>query len=102
MDEESGRGFRLGNSNQGSFFDEITAVDYTSMVRDFLKSKPIITNQNLFDFGLENGFLPKHTKRVLDNFKTNNQIELISIDGEAARSYYIDDNHKRRVQIKFK
>jgi len=101
LDEESGRGFRLGNSNQGSIFDEITAVDYTSMVRDFLESRSIITNQDLFDFGLDNGFLPKHTKRVLDDLKTNNQIELVSLDREPARSYYIDDNHKRKVQIKF-
>lgn len=100
LDEESGRGFRISNSGQASFFDEITAVDYTSMVKDFLKSKSVITNQNLFDFGLDNGFLPKHTKRVLDALKSNDQIEVISLDKEEARSYYIDDKHKRNVQIK--
>ena len=100
LDEESGRGFRISNSGQASFFDEITAVDYTSMVKDFLKSKSVITNQNLFDFGLDNGFLPKPTKRVLDALKSNDQIEVISLDKEEARSFYIDDKHKRKVQIK--
>ena len=102
LDEESGRGFRLGNSSQGSFFDEITAIDYTSMVKDLLKDKSGATNQNLFDFGLDNGFLPKHTKKVLDELKAMDQIELISLDGQEARSYYIDDNHKRQVQVKLK
>ena len=102
LDEESGRGFRLGSSTQGTFFDEITAVDYTSMVKDLLGSKPVITNQNLFDLGLDKGFLPKHTKKVLDDLKAKGLIELVSLDGGEARSYYIDDNHKRRVQIKLK
>lgn len=102
LDEESGRGFRLGNSNQASFFDEITAVDYSSIIKDFLRSRLIITNQDLFDFGLNNGFLPKHTKKALDVLKLDDLIELISLDGEAARSYYIDDNHKKRIQIKLK
>ena len=101
LDEEAGRGFRIKNT-QPVFFDEATAVDYTSMIKDFIKSKPIITNQHLFDFGLESGFLPKHTKRVLDELRNTNQIEIISLDGKEARSYYIDDNHTRKVQIKLK
>lgn len=102
LDEESGRGFRLSNSNQGSFFDEITVVDYTSMVKELLKDKSGATNQSLFDFGLDNGFLPKHTKKVLDELKAKDEIELTSLDGQEARSYYIDDNHKRRVEVKLK
>ena len=99
----SGRGFRISKANQTSFFNEIIAVDYTSMVRDFLKSKPIVTNQNLFDFGLENGFMPTHTKKVLDEMKANGQLaDIISLDGVEARGYYIDDNHNRKVQIKLK
>ena len=101
LDEESGRGFKMGNFSQSSFFDEITAVDYTSMVKDFLK-KDGRTNQELFDFALDNGFLPKHMKKVLDELKAKDQIEIISLDGGEPRSYYIDDNHKRRIMIKLK
>jgi hypothetical protein len=102
LDEEGGRGFRIRIVQQSTFFDEATAVDYSSMIKDFLKSRIVITNQDLFDFGLENGFLPKHTKKVLDELKTTNQIEIISLDGEEARSFYLDDNHKRKIQIKIK
>ncbi len=102
LDEESGRGFKIVNPNQSLMFDEITSVDYSSMMKDFLKSKQVITNQDLFDFGLDSGFLPKHTKKVLDELKHKNLIEVISLDKEDARSYYIDDNHKRKVQIKLK
>jgi hypothetical protein len=52
LDEESGRGFKIVNPIQSLMFDEITSVDYSSMLKDFLKSKEIITNQDLFDFGL--------------------------------------------------
>lgn len=102
LDDESGRGFKIVNPSQTLMFDEITAVDYSNVLKDFLKSQSIITNQDLFDFGIENGFLPTHTKKVLDELKVNNLIEIVSLDGENARSYYIDDNHKRKVQIKLK
>lgn len=99
LDEVGGRGFKIG-SNQGSMFDEIAAVDYSSMIKDFIKANGKITNQQIFDFGLENGFLPKHTKKVLDQLKDS--IELISMDERPTKGYYIDDNHERKIQIKLK
>jgi hypothetical protein len=100
LDEESGRGFKANSNNQISMFDEISAVDYSSMVKDFIKEKGHVTNQQLFDFGLENGFLPKHTKKVLDELKKNNLLELSSSDGDAIRGYYIEDEHNRKIKIK--
>ncbi|MDP4283148.1 MAG: three-Cys-motif partner protein TcmP [Bacteroidota bacterium] len=102
LDEESGRGFKISNSLQPSFFDEVTAVDYSSMILDFLKSKTIVTNQDLFDFGLDCGFLPKHTKKALDELKSKEKIFPISLDNLPVKGYYIDDNHSRKIQIKIK
>lgn len=102
LDEESGRGFKADSSNQSSMFDEITSVDYPSIIKDFIRAKVNVTNQQLFDFGLENGFLPKHTKKVLDELKKNNLLEISALDSELARGFYIDDNHVRKIQIKLK
>ena len=85
-----------------SFFDEIEAVDYLSVIKEFLSQKEIVTNQNLFDFGLAHGFLPPHTKKVLDVLKQSGELEVISMDGEKAKGYYLEDNHVRTVQLKLK
>lgn len=102
LDEESGRGFRIVNPSQSVMFDAVAALDYSAMVFDFLKMNQSATNQDLFDFGLENGFLPRHTKKVLDEMQRQNKIELISLDNEPVNGYYIEDNHKRRINIKLK
>ncbi|MBI5370475.1 MAG: three-Cys-motif partner protein TcmP [Sphingobacteriales bacterium] len=100
LDEESGRGFRVRNQDQMSFFDEVEVADYLSMIKEFLGQKEVVTNQNLFDFGLTQGFLPPHTKKVLDVLKKNGELELISLDGEKVKGFYLEDNHSRIIQIK--
>jgi three-Cys-motif partner protein len=103
FDEQSGRGFEVKNNPlQTSMFDAITEVDYGSQVEDFLKRKKATTNQELFDFGLEKGFLPKHTKNVLDNLKKSDKITLESLDYKPALGYYIDDKSERKIQVKIK
>lgn len=102
LDEESGRGFKARDNNQGSMFDEITAVDYLSIVKEFINRKGRVTNQQLFDFGLENGFLPKHTKKVLDHLKKGNLIEFGALDSKPVKGYYLDDNHERKIEVKLK
>ena len=54
---------------------------------------------DLLDFGLENNFLPKHTKAVLDELKKTHKIEINSLDSKPALSYYLGDE-KRLVNIK--
>ncbi len=100
LDEEGGRGFRVSNLSQQSMFDEISSVDYVSMVEEYLKQNTSVTNQEMFDFGLYNGFLPKHTKKVLDYFKSQNRLQCTSLDNKDVRGYYIDDNHIRKIRIK--
>ncbi len=103
FDEQSGRGFEVKkNPLQTSMFNAITEVDYSSQVEEFLKIKKNVTNQELFDFGLERGFLPKHTKLVLDNLKKADKIIFKSLDSKPALGYYIDDKHERRIEIKIK
>jgi hypothetical protein len=56
----------------------------------------------MYRFGLENGFLPKHTNDILKRWGKERtvQVEIISLDGKPARSSYIEYDSKRRVRFK--
>ena len=101
LDKKHGSGFKLGDKGTLEFFDEIALTQYDRKVLNLLQQKLITTNIDLLNFGMENNFLPKHTKQVLDGLKKTYNIEIISLDGKPALSYYISDE-KRLVQIKIK
>jgi three-Cys-motif partner protein len=98
MDKEHGKGFTLEKTS--AFFSEIELSQFPQKLWAYIKSENYRTNAELFLFGLENGFLPKHTKSVLDNWKKSGRnIEVIGLDGKPVRGYYID-NLDRRVGFK--
>ncbi|HQU36391.1 MAG TPA: three-Cys-motif partner protein TcmP [Anaerolineales bacterium] len=100
IDKDHGKGFKLEKTQ--SFFSEIELSGYEQKVQAFIESSRYRTNNELYFFGLENGFLPKHTKSVLDTFiKKELKVEIVSLDGKPAKNYYLGDR-KRRVGIGFK
>ncbi len=99
IDKKRGEGFKIGDSIKMELFDELEVSDYNTKVYNFLKANPTASNADLFDFGLEHNFLPKHTKAVLDEIKKTHKLEIKSLDGKAALSYYLGDE-KRKVNIK--
>lgn len=106
MDEEKGQGFRL--DNQRSLFSGIDHSDYSKQIERLLSENKIVTNGQLYVFGLKNGYLPKHTKQVLDRIRAQNfDFELISLDGENAKGYYINyknygSNPDRKIGVRIK
>lgn len=95
MDKEHGKGFSIEKTL--TLFSEIELSEYTQKLWAYIKSENYRTNAELFRYGLENGFLPKHTKSVLDNWKKNGtKFEVLGLDGKPMRGYYID-NLERRV-----
>lgn len=98
IDKDHGKGFTLQKTP--SLFSEIELSGYTQKVQAFLESSEYRTNEELYYFGLENGFLPKHTKSVLDKIINSDiKIEISSLDGKPAKGYYLGDM-KRRVGIR--
>ena len=98
IDKNSGKGFKLEKAQ--SLFNEIELSGYRQKVQAFIESSHYRTNEELYFFGLENGFLPKHTKSVLNSFVENGlSVEIVSLDGKPAKSYYLG-NKKRRVGIR--
>lgn len=98
IDKDRGKGFTLQKTP--SLFSEIELSGYTQKVQAFLESSASRTNEDLYYFGLRNGFLPKHTKSVLDNLINSGlKIEISSLDDKQAKGYYLGDM-KRRVRIR--
>ncbi|MEO6978719.1 MAG: three-Cys-motif partner protein TcmP [Mucilaginibacter sp.] len=99
LDENNGRGYKIANNkNQSSMFEVVEVSNYNELVHKFIKTNKIVTNGQLLDFGLDNGYLPKHTKMVLDSLKSTNKISLTSLDNQPALGWYID-NDQRKIQV---
>lgn len=56
-----------------------------------------MSNQEVFDFGLDNNHLPKHSTKVLQQLKRDNKIKVLTEDGNNALGFYIDDQHEKIV-----
>ena len=99
IDPNRGRGHSLEKTI--SLFDEAELSGYHKKLSAFIDSTDYRTNTELYLFGLENGFLPKHTKGVLDGWKKNEtKFEVVALDNKPVRGYYIEYNSERRVAFK--
>ena len=47
-------------------------------LKEFIRSKKVFTNQDLFNYTLERAFIPKHANAVLKKLKKSNQLENFS------------------------
>jgi len=101
LDETNGRGFQINQqSGQTAMFTNVEADNFDRKVEDFIRQNSV-TNNTLFEFGLKNGYLPKHTKVVLDSFKQKGILDIKALDGKPIQGYYLD-NTGRNISIKLK
>lgn len=100
MDEKNGRGFTLPDP-QGSLFDGPQHSEYPDLVRAELLKSGGMTNAELKMFGLQMGFLPKHTKELLEQWDNQGIIAVEALDELPVKGYYLD-NATRRIKIKLK
>ena len=99
MDPSRGKGHSLEKTI--SLFDETELSGYHQKLLAFIDSADYRTNAELHLFGLENGFLPKHTKSVLDGLKRNEiKFDVVALDNKPVRGYYIEYNSERRVAFR--
>lgn len=94
LDESNGRGFKIQGKSYDLFGGGVI-LDYEEKLIDFIKSHNP-TNMELFDFGLENGYLPKHTNQLLSKYKES--IHKVGLDVESMRGNYIG-NISKNVQF---
>jgi hypothetical protein len=94
MDSNRGKGHTIDKSPS---FSEIQMSGYEEKLKSFITSAEHRTNSELYRFGLENGFLPKHTNDVLKIWKSDHVLQVVPLDGKAARGFYIEYKSDRLV-----
>jgi hypothetical protein len=100
IDEKEGRGFVLPNA-QPDLFSGPQHSGYPEALRSELGRNNGMTNEQLELFGLERGYLAKHSAEILKQCKAEGILEIESLDGKPVNGMYLD-NPERRVLIKLK
>lgn len=95
MDEARGQGHP--HQKTMSFFDGIKFSGYDRTLSAFIRGRELCTNQDLYRFGLENGYLPKHTNSILNSWKQDEKLEVFAIDGQVVRGNYLSYKTERLV-----
>lgn len=99
MDKNRGKGHTIEKSLS---FSEVQLEGYPQKLRAFISSAEYRTNAEIYRFGLENGFLPKHTNQIVREWNKEDLIEIFYPDGLTARGNHIEYNSKRRVGFRLK
>jgi len=90
MDEHRGKGFRL--IPQYPLFSQIQITNYPQLLKSFISQGSHRTNGEIYLFGLENGFLPKHTGQIFKDWQESGpEFKVYLSNGQEARkgAFYI-------------
>ncbi len=101
IDSELGQGHRLQKSQV--LFDAIELEGYPQKLRSFISARDYRTNKELYRFGLENGFLPKHTNEGLRRLRQDyDDFEVAALDDRPVRGFYIAYDSDRSVAFRLR
>jgi three-Cys-motif partner protein len=100
LDKQRGKGH--SRQQLASMFSEIELSGYPTDLRKYMQGGHQRTNAESYRFGLEHGFLPKHTNEVLRKWKHESLLEVLSLDGKPVRGNYLSYNSQRVVGFKLK
>ncbi|NUM80556.1 three-Cys-motif partner protein TcmP [bacterium] len=96
IDRNQGKGHRL-DANP-ALFSDMEISGYKIELKEYIKSGKR-TNHDVFKFGLNRGYLPKHTNQTLHDLETEGlKIIVTSQNGDRVRksAYYLDD---RKISV---
>lgn len=84
MDTERGQGFRY--EERPSLFSAAEIQGYPEALRDYIRGEKNCTNRKVRLFGLQQGFLPKHTNQILKSWLSiDPQFEIAALDNLSVR-----------------
>lgn len=83
IDTEQGRGWEYSGNSPSLFFEQKTN-DLEESLKVFLKSKKCY-NVDVYEFTLRQGYLPKHTVEIFENWQKNNLLKVFLSNNEMAR-----------------
>jgi three-Cys-motif partner protein len=91
QDQETGSGHRAERTF--TLFTPSELTNYPARLETHLAAAPNRTNQELLEFGLDEGFLPRHTNDVLKGLLAQGRLDITAPDGQLVRknAFYIDN-----------
>lgn len=95
QDPERGMGYT--SVSIPSLFSGLSHSGYHEQLHKYLCGAKRRTNHELYEFGLDSGFLPKHTNEVLKALIEQGVVKVISLDGKPAAGNYIGRKTGRTV-----
>ena len=103
IDNEQGRGWEY-TGNSATLFSDIKTNELEEKLKIYLKDKKF--NRDVYEFTLRQGYLPKHTNQILEDWQKNNSLIVNLANGENARkkSFYIkyfQQNHMDNKKVYF-
>lgn len=89
IDNENGRGWEF-SGNSPSLFYEHKTNDLELRLIDFIGSKKCY-NCDVYEFTLRQGYLPKHTTEIFEDWQSKGRMDVFLANGDKARkkSFYI-------------
>jgi three-Cys-motif partner protein len=97
LDEQSGRGFKL--DAHPNLFSEVEISNFPQKLEKFI-SEHERTNIEIYNFGLYNEFLPKHTNMIFSEWqKSNPYFKVNLLDGSVARkgAFYLKEKEQKVI-----
>ena len=95
VDEQNGQGFRIKDiGSRNSLFEQIDFDDFSYVLYQEIAKRGKMSNEDIYNFGLLNNHLPKHSNNVLTQLFKSNKIKRISETGETSQHNYIGNDGK--------
>ncbi len=90
FDEDRGQGYKI--NGQSSLFEPLDLSDFPSKLKNYIREKDR-TNNDIFEFGLKEGFLARHTNDVLRFLQKEGLLVVKRTDGKKTRkgAFYLKD-----------
>jgi hypothetical protein len=97
------RGHGFAHNQNPSLFNPVDIAEYPQKLRAFIEAEEYRTNKAIYEFGLQNGFLPKHSHKIIkDWLSTCDNFKAFALDEKPLRRFstYLSDQ-KRLVGFCF-
>lgn len=97
LDAHFGTGYSGNSSVYVPLFNKVAIENYDQKIISYLTQSGR-TNKDLYSYGLDHGFLPKHTNEILSDLKNQGRIKVTALDGGNENGFYLS-NKNRLVSI---
>src|SRR6185312_1147684 len=89
IDINNGRGYKYEKS--GDLFSSTEVSDWEGRLKEYIGSEKRY-NADVYEFTLHNGFLPKHTNQILEDWLDAGKLSVIATEGETAKrkAFYLN------------